>query len=162
MKKLYIVGPLFITFRLLGYMSHQIFLGENKLHFQLNTSDLNCDIKWLSDVSHSVLKFENISYKCASKTSSLTQCSLLTCIFWFPVFLAFQKCIICPVTKLTLKKSLAAGLKVVILAIEAQLGDGLHTPSAKVPILAIEGQFGDRLHYASIESQWPGESENQC
>ena len=162
MKKLYIVGPLFITFRLPGYMLHQIFLGENKLHFQLNTSDLNCDIKWLSDVSHSVLKFENISYKCASKTSSLTRCSLLTCIFWFPVFLAFQKCIICPVTKLTLKKSLAAGLKVAILAIEAQLGDGLHSPSAKVPILAIGGQFGDRLHYASIKSQWPGESENQC
>ena len=153
MKKLYIVGPLFITFLSLGYMSDQIFLSENKLHFQLNTSDLNCDIKWLSDVNHSVLKFENISYKCASKTSSLTRCSLLTWIFWFPVFLPFQKCIICPVTKLTLKKSLAAGPKVAILAIEAELGDGLHSPSARVPIFAIEGQFGDGLHYTSIKSQ---------
>ena len=36
------------------------------------------------------------------------------------------------------------------------------SPSAKVPILAIGGQVGDRLHYASIKSQWTGESENQC
>ena len=78
------------------------------------------------------------------------------------MFLAFQKCIIFPVTKLTLKKSLAAGLKVAILAIEAQPGDGLHSPSAKVPILAIGGQFGDGVHYPSIESQYPRESENQC